>query len=541
MAFVALEFEDDQVYVAAAKTAGKRAEITHLFSVSLSGSDEEAAQALKSQLSKHGASRADAIVVVGRSDVEMREIVVPPAPTRELPDMVRFIARNEFATMNDNWAFDFVPLSDDESSSRKVIAAGISPERKTQVTSIAESAGLKIKHLVLRPYAAVDLVRERLSDGDCRLLIDQNGDKSDLTIVDGTRLLATRSVRVPASYEGEQRIDAIITEAKRTLASSRKILGDRTIDKITIFGHNETGESLKEKFEALGKDVALINPLHVNSVSNRIQEPQNPERYAALIGAIQNQQSNHPHLIDFVNPRKPIIEKRDMSKLYLYGGIALAAFLLASIFGWYTLRQDSADNAKLQAKLDELRTQNAGNENRPGVDKIFAEVGKIDKWVASDVNWLEEIYQYSDKALTPDDTIIDTFDASVSKREGERPKMTITSKLASVQIEKELLKSLGDRPFLVSTGRGAENDDETYPLTTNLSVSLVDRSDDWIGAVDEKAADFINARNERLAQEAAALQNTEQNTEQHTETEIAPAESTGGAAESNKAGTTSDE
>ena len=164
MAFVALQFEDDQILVAAARAAGKRVEVSHLFSVPLVGDEDQTGESLKAQLATHGLTRSDAIVVVSRANAEMREITVPPAPSNELPDMVRLIARSEFASLNENWSLDFIPLSDDESKQRTVLAAGISPELQTQVNRVAEPAGLKIKHIVMRPYATIDLVKEKVQD-----------------------------------------------------------------------------------------------------------------------------------------------------------------------------------------------------------------------------------------------------------------------------------------------------------------------------------------------------------------------------------------
>ena len=101
MAIVALQFEEDQILVASARIAGVQAELTHLFSVPLNGEDNDAGEVLKAQLTTHGLTRSDTIVVISRADAEMREITVPPAPNNELPEMVRLIARSEFATLND--------------------------------------------------------------------------------------------------------------------------------------------------------------------------------------------------------------------------------------------------------------------------------------------------------------------------------------------------------------------------------------------------------------------------------------------------------
>ena len=60
MAFVAIQIQEDQILVAAARVAQRSVKKTHMFSVDLAGDEELAAEALKSSLAKHGLSRADA-------------------------------------------------------------------------------------------------------------------------------------------------------------------------------------------------------------------------------------------------------------------------------------------------------------------------------------------------------------------------------------------------------------------------------------------------------------------------------------------------
>ena len=72
MAFVAVQIQDEQILVAAARVSQRSVKITHMFSVDLAGDAEVAAEALKSSLAKNGLSRADAAVIVSRADAEIR-------------------------------------------------------------------------------------------------------------------------------------------------------------------------------------------------------------------------------------------------------------------------------------------------------------------------------------------------------------------------------------------------------------------------------------------------------------------------------------
>ncbi len=500
MATVALQFEDDQILVASARMAGKRVEVNHLFAVPIEGDDSQVAESLKTRLSKHGLIRSDTIVVVSRANAEMRELTVPPAPNNELPDMVRFIARSEFASLNENWSLDFVPMGDDPSQQRTVLAAGISPELQTQINSVVEPSGLKIKHIVMRPYASIDLVRNKISDDQVRLIVDPNGDTTDMTIADGTKLLATRTVRIPATYDANRRGDSLLSEVRRTLASSRKILGDKKVSNVVMFGSANENKPLAGNLRNhLDLEMEFINPLSHTNKASGLEEPEWIERYAALIGSLKQHGSESSHVIDFVNPRRPIIVKKDYSKWYLYGGLALAALLLAMIGCWWVLSGQAKENQGLQDRLAALRDKNDGKTGKPKVDQILGEIEKIDQWKQNDINWLEELYQYTQRALTPDDSIVDLFDAELRTKSDKPPRVLVKTRCAGLDKELELIGSLGDRPFDVSTTRGGVSDtDRTYPLESTFDVALVTDNAEKLKQIDIMATEFIKARNEKL-------------------------------------------
>ena len=500
MALVALQFEDDQILVASARVAGKRVEINHLFPVPIVGDDAQLGESLKDELNKHGLTRADAIVVVSRANAEMREMIVPPAPNNELPDMVRFLARSEFASLNENWSLDFVPMSDDESKKRTVLAVGISPELQAQITKVVEPSGLKIKHIVMRPYASIDLIKDQSSADQIRLIIDPNGDTTDMTIVDGTKLLATRTVRIPMSYDANRRSDSLLSEVRRTLASSRKMLGQKKVSNVVMFGPAKENKPLEGNLKShLELEMQFVDPLTHTKTASGLKQPQMIERYAALLGSLKQQGSSDPHVIDFVNPRRPVIVKKDYSKWYLYGGLALAALLLAMLSCWWVLSSQSKQNSNLQSQLNTLKAKNDGRDGSPKVEQIVGEIEQIDKWKLAEVNWLEELYQYTQCSLTPDDAIVDLFDAEIGSRSDAAARVVVDTRLSAIKKGSQLIGSLGERPFVVKTTRDGYSDaDETYPVELKLNAGLVVDDFEKLNQIDTMAREFIQARNAKL-------------------------------------------
>ena len=88
---IALEINEEDILVVAARSSGKRVQFTKILEVPLPDDATESVMAdlLKKALANEGVPRGDALVVLGRQQIEMREISVPPAPESELPDMVR--------------------------------------------------------------------------------------------------------------------------------------------------------------------------------------------------------------------------------------------------------------------------------------------------------------------------------------------------------------------------------------------------------------------------------------------------------------------
>lgn len=505
MAWVALEFENDRILVATARAAGKRIQVQHLLTVDIQGADGSVAEQLKAALSEQGGGRGEALVVVNRTSTEVRLLDVPPAPDNELPDIVRFVARNEFATLNDNWLLDFIRLSGSATEPGQVLAAGVSPEMSNQIRAMVEATGLKLRHMVLRPFAAVDLVADQIQDSQPRILIAPNKDSFDLTLVRGRELAATRTVRVPGTNPAVS--EFLVPQIQRMLTSSRRALQDQPVEEVLLFGDAAEQADLVAAIESeLELSTRCLDPLALGHVTGKARNVPEHSRFAALLGALHRQSEGPRHAIDFLNPRRPVVTKRDFSKVYLWGGVALAASLFLVALGWWTLSSQSAEIDELTRRYNELKQRNDGAKGQDSVDQVLAEVGEIDQWVLNQVNWQEELLQYSTRALTPDDTIVDLFDAQIGGG-GEPARAIVNARAADFRTEGQLISALSDR-FEVRPTRTGDADDPDYPISTSLRVSLItpeDNDREALQALNRRAAEFVQqAVDQRKAAAEAA-------------------------------------
>ena len=198
----------------------------------------DAGQRLATALAVRGISRLDALVSVGRTNIELRQLSLPPAPDDELPDMVRFQATREFNSLQDNWPLDFMPIDEDPEQPRTVLAAAIAPELVAQIRKTCETAGLKPRRLILRACAAASLFTRLQRDGPMRvrLLADLLGDEVDLTVMIDRKVIFLRTARLPCDPLDD--LDAAgvpLSEIRRTMAAvqnqlgGRKVRGDRAV------------------------------------------------------------------------------------------------------------------------------------------------------------------------------------------------------------------------------------------------------------------------------------------------------------------------
>ena len=413
--FIAIEITDQKLLVACAKTSVKGYQFNHLFELPVEEGalGQEIGEDLKAALTERGITRAELIGLVCRQDAEVREVSVPPAPENELPDLVRFQAKNVFASLNDSWLFDFVPFEQFGEEQQRVLAIAIPPQIKDRFEAIATAAGMKLKRLVFRPFALCDLFEGMLAGDERRLLLLPAAGRFDVMATIGNQMVAARSFNVSGDAEPDAVARQVVGETRRTIASTRTALGGREVQQLIIGGPKEQWSELEE--ELAGKidlPVVFFAPMGCIDPSQFTAPnmPEFPERYSATLGALVKESKQVKHGIDFINPRRPVARKRNYKKL-LIPLAAAGLFVLASLaYGWYLLNAQ----AKVIAEKQEILKREKGfNE---GTDQIIGEVAVVDEWQAGKVNWLDELAFVSEKLLTPDDVIISKFRGVETKK-----------------------------------------------------------------------------------------------------------------------------
>src|SRR5262245_38606213 len=118
--FLAIEWDSREARLVVARSRGVLVTLEHAFSVAVGAhpdriDDLEAAtgKIIGQALAQHRMGKMTTLVGVGRANIELKRLTLPPSPADELPDLVRFAALREFNSLDDSWPLDFLPQSSD--------------------------------------------------------------------------------------------------------------------------------------------------------------------------------------------------------------------------------------------------------------------------------------------------------------------------------------------------------------------------------------------------------------------------------------------
>ncbi len=311
--FLALEWNSREIRVAVASGRGQRAVIEQAFVVPWSD-DESAAesreqrigQQIAAELDARGIARHPALVAVGRTSIELRQLQLPPAPDEDLPEMVRFQAAREFNELDENWLLDFVPIDQGPGAPRTVLATAIAPAVIRQIEGVCEAAGLKMQRLLLRPCEAASLLTRNRpgKPGQFRLLVDLLGDEADLTVVVGANAVFLRTTRLGSDPPS---LPALLAEIRLTMAAAQNQLAGNKVEGVLLSGRGATEAELAKSIEAeLAMPAEPSDPFGGLELGPALRGamPERPGRFAALLGMLLIEIRGAGHTIDFLHPRR---------------------------------------------------------------------------------------------------------------------------------------------------------------------------------------------------------------------------------------------
>jgi len=434
----------------------------------------DAGERIAAALAARGIGRLPTLVALGRGNIELRQLSMPPAPDDELPDLVRFQALREFAAMQEDWPLDFIPLESDPQQPRTVLAAAVAPEQIDDIDSTCHTVGVKPQRILLRPCSAASLFTRAHpgAPNQIRLLIDLLGNEADLTVLDDQTVVFLRSARLPGNpLESADAAEVLQSEVRRTIAAAQNLLAGRRVESLLLFGtslkHNALRDTLHKQFKL---PVTVFDPFENLTLKGELQSnvPDDGDRFAPLLGALLDEVQRTPPAIDFLNPKRPA-EQNAQKNAIAAGGLAVAVILLgALLFNFWQKSSLQADIRRLNNELTKL------NRQLDKVEKVEGEAGNVEAWVKEDIRWLDELKWLAEKSPPSQDLVLTQMTASPDLRGGA---ISVTGFARDLDAIAAMEQDLRDDRHDVKGGNTSEDDslkDYAYRFDSAVYVSKED-------------------------------------------------------------------
>lgn len=507
---LALEWDSREVRLAVGQAAGAKLRVEQAFALPLppeepggntAAADKRLGEQIAAILAQHGIATRDALVAVGRTSIELRPMTLPPVPDAELPDMVRLQAPRQFTTIGDLWPVDFVTVTQDPEQPRDVLAATIAPTLLGQIEQICQAAGLTPRRLVLRPFAAAALLTraQPQTTPQVRLLVDLLAEEADLTAVADGTVNYVRTIRLPGAAHSAEQNRMLAGEIRRTIAAVQHERSGQRVEAIVICGDSAEHAALREQLERdLRMPVTLLDPFSAVELGGELgrKHPAEPGRFAPLFGMLADEAAGSPQAIDFLNPkRRP--EPPSQTRFYTLIAAAVAAVVLGiGFFLWYDL------DSKYSQFLALKRQNKSLTDKKKSFEIEVKKADSLSKWLATDVNWLDELAALSSAMPPAEEVRITKLDLTSRPSGGGESMLTGIAK--SSEVVRKVQGILRDGKHRVRPGASAEGSVADYPWDFRQAVQVLSEEEVAGEAAAEAAAAKKAAASERPAKAGKA-------------------------------------
>jgi len=462
----AIDWDRREARVVVGALQGRTLRVDDVFAVpwNVEGFDvaatESRGEVLKAELRQRGLGRGDAYVTIARGFVELKQLELPPAPDEELPDLVRFLARRELHTFDEDAPLDFIAVPAEAGAPRTVLAAAVDAKLIEHIRATCEAAGLRLRRVVLRPCATASMaLRDLPVEGrPLRLTVDLGGDEAEVVATAGREVVLLRAARLPNQTDAAEYTRGLNSELRRTLAAVQYQAQGRRVEMVTLCG---TRSDLTQTAAALATELEL--PVEIVDPGERLTESGSTVvvpselrgRLGPLVGTLADEAAGLPPAFDFLHPRRRPNPPNRRKQMLTLGAIAAAVVLV----GWMVV---SRQLGRLDEEILSLRNQSTAlNPVVKEADALDKRAAEIEKWLRSDVLWIDELARLAKQMPPADDAMLTQFRASAHSLGGE---MQLTGVLAESSVGDDMENALRDATHAVE-GRGRRYDPATkqYP------------------------------------------------------------------------------
>lgn len=379
---------------------------------------KEVGEQLRRKLEAAKLGRLPALVAIGRDRVILAEVKYPPVPPAEEPALVRFQAVKVITESGDDVVIDYCPAANengtgtaDPTAERKAAVVAVRREVFEAVREMCTAAGLKLSAVSPRPFAVAAALSQAIRNGDApapgnpddpvaALTLGPQG--GEFTVTRGGQVAFTRAVPAPV------------------LANEALLLGEVKRN-LTVFAGQNPGHPVRAVYVAEAEDLlggwagrlrpGLPVPVHAFDPlagSPAVVPEKLRGRYAGAAGLLAAQPAGLP--INFAAPRQPRVAANPQRTLLTVAGAAAVLLLLVGgVFGYMAV--DAADTEVAEKQAEKATLEKYIADWEPERKRLEA----ADQWEARGVNYLDELFDMSDRLPPGDQLRVNKFDGKAVK------------------------------------------------------------------------------------------------------------------------------
>lgn len=364
-------------------------------------------QWVRESLKNAGFPRGNVSLALAREHVGLKRLHLPTRDEHELPEMTRLSMQQEMPFDAEGAVIDFFPVSESERGTT-VVAVAVPRSRLEQAVNTARAAKLGLQRISLRSMGSALLLKnlgERTAGSV--LAIDITGESLEFCVIDDGAVRFSRAAEFSPDYSREAKIDAVITETRRTWMSYRMSEDAAEITRVILLGDKEICSDLRGRLgEMLRVDAERLE-------SHPLVDPNGHDigRLWPLAGMLL-EPDEQKTTIDFAHPtRAPDRAAARRKKLLYAAGLGMLLVLGAWTFASRDLARLEAESARL------LETQ---QEMLPRYVRYHREeyrLEHIDRWKAVRVDWLEHLQYLASLAPEPAELVLGSWIGNIQFRQ----------------------------------------------------------------------------------------------------------------------------
>ena len=453
-------------YVVAERKAGKVTIVAAGSVARTHGEDEpevSPGEILGAELQRLGVRRPITIVALGRGNVDVIPLQLPPAGESELPTLVANQVVRDAGDVAETGIIDYVTLDTPEGQPREVFAFVVDTLTIDHVVRELSKAGLKPCSIVYRPLASVTALKRMVPQSRRTMILATLHDReADLSIVRNGRLVYTRTARLSETKNVGDIAAQLAVEVRRSLAAASLPM-DAEEQHLYVFGALQESEQLvQELAEELSLPASLLDPLRMEHVVG--PTPESVGRLSPLLGMVyEHFGATHP--LDFLHPKQPPPPPNYYRRAAFYAAAVLVLAAVGLYVVWDANAKADEEIAGIRSTLEKTTAQ---------LEKVKQKQSVVDavwEWRTDNVNWLDELYDLARRFPSGRDAIIRRF--SISLGRGGQTFVDLTVQVRDPDVISQLGDNLRDAYHDVrSKGVSEQTSSADYPWQFDTRITL---------------------------------------------------------------------